>query len=143
MTYELPIALPHLTSADAAELERLLRAVFKDDVDAAGRWLTGYSDYFRCKPIDLLRRDEAGRLAGDFVPPGRRAVPRPPTASPLDQQTPSPPAAVQAFPPCSSIDCAVALLADCGVVSGPRLAAARLHRSQTASARAIMASRLS
>ena len=62
MTYELPIALPHLTSADAAELERLLRAVFKDDVDAAGRWLIGYSGYFRCKPIDLLRRDELGVL---------------------------------------------------------------------------------
>jgi hypothetical protein len=42
--YELPAALPHLTSADAAELERLLRAVFKDDAGAANKWLSGRSD---------------------------------------------------------------------------------------------------
>ena len=55
-------ALPHLTSADAAELERLLRAVFRDDAGAANRWLTARSDYFRCRPIDLIKRDELGVL---------------------------------------------------------------------------------
>ena len=60
MTYELPTALPHLSSADAAELGRLLRAAFKDDVAAANKWLKERSDYFRCPPDELLKRDELG-----------------------------------------------------------------------------------
>jgi hypothetical protein len=60
VTYELSTALPHLTSTDVAELERLLRAVFKDDVGAANRWLSSYSKYFRAKPIELIKRDVVG-----------------------------------------------------------------------------------
>lgn len=58
--YDLPSALPHLTAADAEELTRLLRAVFKDSVESANRWLSDRSDYFRCAPVDLLKRDEIG-----------------------------------------------------------------------------------
>ena len=60
MTYQLPTALPHLTTTDAEELTRLLRAVFHDDVAGANRWLTTRSDFFNCQPLELLKRDELG-----------------------------------------------------------------------------------
>lgn len=62
MTYELPKARAHLTTDDAAELTRLLRGIFRDDVGAANKWLTGRSDFFNCAPVDLLKRDELGVL---------------------------------------------------------------------------------
>ena len=59
-TLELPAALPHLSADDAAELKRLLRGVFRDDMGAANKWLTDRSDFFNCPPVDLLKRDELG-----------------------------------------------------------------------------------
>ena len=60
VTFELPASLPHLTTDDAAELKRLLRGVFRDDVGAANKWLTYRSDFFNCPPVELLKRDELG-----------------------------------------------------------------------------------
>jgi len=63
--YEIPTALPHLTTDDAAELTRLLQGVFGDDANSvieANKWLTKRSDVFNCPPIDLVKRDELGVL---------------------------------------------------------------------------------
>ncbi len=58
--YQLPSALPHISTADATEIERLLGLVFKDDHGAANRWLCARSGVFNCEPIELLKRDELG-----------------------------------------------------------------------------------
>jgi hypothetical protein len=34
--------------------------VFAKDAVAANKWLTDRSDYFRCPPVEMLRRDEVG-----------------------------------------------------------------------------------
>jgi hypothetical protein len=60
VSYQLPTGLPHLSTADAEEVSRLLRLVFRDQDESANRWLGERSDYFRDKPIDVLRRDELG-----------------------------------------------------------------------------------
>lgn len=62
MTYTIPAALPHLSTADTEELNRLLLLVFKADVDGACKWLRDRSGVFNCSPIDLLKRDELGVL---------------------------------------------------------------------------------
>jgi hypothetical protein len=45
--------------ADVEELRRLLGLAFKDDQGAAWKWLTTVSEYWRAKPLDVLR-DELG-----------------------------------------------------------------------------------
>jgi hypothetical protein len=56
---EIP-SCPHLSGEDRTEIIRLLKSVFKDDGKKANDWLQGHSTYFRCRPVDLLKRDELG-----------------------------------------------------------------------------------
>ena len=78
-----------LTSTDVAELERLLRAVFKDDVGAANRWLSSYSKYFRAKPIELIKRDVVGVVRLISYLKDLRQLRRDESTLALDQRRPS------------------------------------------------------
>ena len=62
MSYAIPQCLPHLSNADAEKLCRLLELRFANEIGDANRWLGSELYDFRCKPVDLLKRDEIGVL---------------------------------------------------------------------------------
>lgn len=73
MTYQLPAELPHLTSDDAAELTRLLMAVFQDEPKAADWLKDRHNGIFHGPPLEALKRDAKG--VADVLAYLRRAAP--------------------------------------------------------------------